>query len=157
MPGHGRGYACSRASISRLGSDNGTMWNGRTDVRRADTSVCPYMTSVYVYFPMCQHDVGADRRVRPVWDGGHTDAETRMQTDGGAVQQTLTAVWRRRRHLRECGKRGNDLKRSNGWQERALTRFDRLSGSSSFGVGAAGVASRHAAVSYCGRCCKTPR
>ena len=120
MPGHGRGYACSRASISRLGSDNGTMWDERTDVRRADTSVCPYMISVYVYFPMCQHDVGADRRVRPVWDGwihmngGHA----RMKTDGEAVQQTLTAVWRGMRHLREYDKRGNDLEKvEREWQE----------------------------------------
>ena len=51
--------------------------------------------------------VEANRRVRPVWDGGHTDAETRMQTDGEAVLQTLTAVWRGRRHLREYGEGGN--------------------------------------------------
>ena len=32
-----------------------------------------------------------------------------MQRDGEAVLQTLTAVWRGMRHLRKCGKRGNDL------------------------------------------------
>ena len=95
---------------------------------------------------MCQCDVGADRRVRPVWDGGHTDAETRMQTDGEAVLQTLTAVWRGMRHLRECGKGGNDLEEV----ERVWSWFDRLRGRCPCVLGAAGVASRHAAVSDCG-------
>ena len=94
---------------------------------------------------MCQCDVGADRRVRPVWDGGHTDAETRMQTDGEAVLQTLTAVWRGMRHLRECGKGGNDLEEV----ERVWSWFDRLRGRCPCVLGAAGVASRHTAVSYC--------
>ena len=52
---------------------------------RADTSVCPYMTSVYVYFPMRQRDVGADRRVRPVWDGRTTEK-------GGPKAALLTFV-----------------------------------------------------------------
>ena len=69
-----------------------------------------------------------------------------MQTDGEAVQQTLTAVWRGMRHLRECGKRGNDLEEV----ERVWSWFDRLRGRRSCVVGAAGVASRHTAVIYCG-------
>ena len=93
---------------------------------RANTSVCPYMTSVYVYFPMYQRVAGADRRVRPVWDGWmHMDGgQTRMQTDSEAVQQTLTAAWCRMRHLRECGKGGNDLEEV----ERGWSWFDRLRG-----------------------------
>ena len=47
-----------------------------------------------------------------------------MQTDGEAVQQTLTAVWREMRHLRECGKGGNDLEEV----ERVWSWFDRLRG-----------------------------
>ena len=155
MPGHGRGYACSRASISRLGSDNGTMWDERTDVRRADTSVCPYMTSVYIYFPMCQHYVGADRRVRPIQDGWmHMDGgHARMQTDGEAVQQTLTAVWRRRRHLRDCGTGGTDHEEV----ERVWSWFDRLRGRRILG-GVPQVSLRATQrLAIVGRCCKTPR
>ena len=41
-----------------------------------------------------------------------------MKTDGEAVQQTLTAVWRGMRHLREYDKRGNDLEKvEREWQE----------------------------------------
>ena len=47
-----------------------------------------------------------------------------MQTNGEAVQQSLTAVWREMRHLRECGKRGNDLEEV----ERVWAWFDRLRG-----------------------------
>ena len=69
-----------------------------------------------------------------------------MQTDGGAVQQTLTAVWRGMRHLRKCSEGENDLEEVE--QERE--QFDRLRGRRPLGWIAAGVASRHTAVIYCG-------
>ena len=75
-------------------------------------------------------------------DGGHA----RMQRDGEAVQQSLTVVWREMRHLRECGKGGNDLEEV----ERVWAWFDRLRGRRLLGWIAAGVAPRHAAVSGCG-------
>ncbi len=150
MPGHGRGYACSRASISGLGSDNETMWDERTDVRRADTSVCPYMTSVYIFpnvstrcrgGPTCPPDAGwRTHRCRD------TDAEGRRSCPTNANR----CVARNAPPAGMWQKRETTLKRSNGWQERALTRFDRLRGRRSCVVRAAGVASRHAAVIYCG-------
>ena len=57
-----------------------------------------------------------------------------MQTDGEAVQQTLTAVWRGMRHLRGCGERGNDLEEVEQLSGTGLGTVRSPSGSSSFGV-----------------------
>ena len=74
-----------------------------------------------------------------------------MHMDGEAVQQPLTAVWCSMRHLREYDKRGNDLEEVERVSGMVLVTVRPPSGSSFFCVvGAAGVASRHAAVSVCG-------
>ena len=73
-----------------------------------------------------------------------------MQMDGEAVQQPLTAVWCRMRHLREYGERGNDLEEVEQVAGIGLGTVRPPSGSSAFVVGAAGVAPRHAAVTICG-------
>ena len=73
-----------------------------------------------------------------------------MKRDGEAVLQSLTAVWRRMRHLRECDEKGNDLE-----EVERVVRKGLCYGSTAFGVvvlvmvDAAGDASRHAAVSDC--------
>ena len=54
-----------------------------------------------------------------------------MQTDGEAVQQTLTAVWRGMRHLRGCGERGNDLEEVEQLSGTGLGTVRPPSGSSS--------------------------
>ena len=74
-----------------------------------------------------------------------------MQMDGEAVQQPLTAVWCRMRHLREYGERGNDLEEVERVAGMGIVTVRPPSGSSSFVVGAAGVAPRHAAVTIVGR------
>ena len=74
-----------------------------------------------------------------------------MQTDGEAVQQTLTAVWRGMRHLRGCGERGNDLEEVEQLSGTGLGTVRPPSGSSSFGVDCRRWRiSRHTAVISCG-------
>ena len=83
MPGRGHGYVCSRAFISGLGSDNGTMWDGRTDVRGADTLVCPYIDIGICIFPNVSTRCRGGTACPP--DTGWVDAHgrrTRTDADG---------------------------------------------------------------------------
>ena len=74
-----------------------------------------------------------------------------MKTDGEAVLQTLTAVWRGMRHLRGCGERGNDLEEVEQLSGTGLGTVRPPSGSSSFGVDCRRWRiSRHTAVISCG-------
>ena len=75
-----------------------------------------------------------------------------MKGDGEAVLQSLTAVWRGMRYLRECDEKGNDLE-----EVKRVVRKGLCYGSTTFGVvvlvmvDSAGAASRHAAVTIVGR------
>ena len=73
-----------------------------------------------------------------------------MQTDGEAVQQSLTAGGAECATCGDVAKKGTTLKRSNSCRGRDWEQFDHLRGRRLLGWIAAGVASRHTAVSYCG-------
>ena len=81
---------------------------------------------------MCRHVAGAGRHVRPMpihVRGCHA----RMKRDGEAVLQSLTAVWRGMRYLRECDEKGNDLEEVERVVRKGLC-YGRLPSGSSFFV-----------------------